>query len=376
MRRTTLAAAAALISLLLPASAAGAAAGDRATAFGYLGGSVVPHQLPQRLEPASDGSVYVIAEDVVSKLRPDGWPDAAFGTVRMTPSLAEPMDAAAHGTGLVVVAEVGADRGELRRYLPNGAPDPAFGTVALDSSFARVHVDGSDRILVVSAGRVTRYTAAGRLDPTFGVAGVATVPTGPLAVGPGGELTLLSEQSLHRLTPDGAVDPTFGVAGRASVAIQHWTFTDVVAAPDGRAFVAGNRLVDQTQRIVVAAIAPTGQFDRTYGWQGVTTTDLCCGRDTLLDALVLADGSLAAHVLLETPFGGRSALVRFGPNGLLDPGFAGRGWRLVSERQPVVDRGKSLGNIWYSGPLAVQPGGRLLVGQSGQERAVIYAFDG
>src|SRR5262249_46542165 len=111
--------------------------------------------------------------------------------------------------------------------------DPSFGTygsTALDPTNgfdigADVAIQPDGRIVVAGTSTVARLLSDGSSDPTFGVAGIATMPanTGASAVAiqsDGGivlagvaDVQADTKMGVVRMTALGTVDPTFGTAG-------------------------------------------------------------------------------------------------------------------------------------------------------------------
>lgn len=119
----------------------------------------------------------------------------------------------------------------------------------------------------------------GTLDPSFGDAGVATIPGEPFTVtavsedGDGRVLVLSAPASgfeVSRLAPDGTVDASFGTAGRVALEplaseFARASFTDILALDDGAVLVTG--LVDDggTGRGAVLRLTADGALDPAFG---------------------------------------------------------------------------------------------------------------
>ncbi|MEZ6183745.1 MAG: hypothetical protein R3F62_01905 [Planctomycetota bacterium] len=224
----------------------------------------------------------------------DGTLDATFGTAGFS-VLASGTDDEAWGVavdaqgGIVVTGQVGSgatqDMG-VWRLLEDGSLDPAFGAVGqstfddaaggagADTGYA-LTLDAQGRILVagrslaVSGGSdmtVWCVDAAGALDPTFGVGGVAVLndpggTVGAVDVAYGIAVDRLSGQivvvgngtglagfdaTVWQLDPNGASDPIFGVGG----AVQHNGAAGGNASDQARAVT-----VDLQGRIVVVGMS-------------------------------------------------------------------------------------------------------------------------
>jgi uncharacterized delta-60 repeat protein len=144
-------------------------------------------------------------------------------------------DLAVQPDGKIVVVGDAHEGMLVLRFLDNGALDPAFGTggrVTIGTTFNFGHgvaLQPDGTIVVagyVDGGTVVRLTATGALDPTFGNAGIATTtPREANDVTVRGDGTLvvcgLTSQGagtqqygyVTRLSATGAVDTTFGTNG-------------------------------------------------------------------------------------------------------------------------------------------------------------------
>jgi uncharacterized delta-60 repeat protein len=133
---------------------------------------------------------------------------------------------------------------------------------------------------------LVRLLGDGSLDPTFGVAGVRTLDLGgfdlpgPILVQPDGSLILAGASAstrrivLARVDANGTLDPTFGVGGLASVPLTGDTIAPValIEQGDGRLVVAANDGNSSTNRIVVVRWLPNGTLDPAFGTGGLMTT--------------------------------------------------------------------------------------------------------
>ena len=267
------------------------------------------------------------------------------------------------------------ERLSAARIRPDGSRDPGFagdGTLETDLGlgstieFGDGAVDASGRFLLSGSASqklfVARFTADGGLDPSFGAAGVTTLPA-PSGFFAGGELGIQSSGkiivggenhpgsapndtlNLYRLTADGDPDPGFGTGGR------------VVAGTRPTAEL-GSIEIDTQDRIVVSestytftsssheyAVAtryhPGGAPDASFGDGGearVETSPFVGGPPR-----AALDASDRAYVALATVAHGDS-LLRLDGGGDPDPAFGIGGFQSIG--QPA----RSIG-------LAVLPGG-------------------
>jgi uncharacterized delta-60 repeat protein len=224
---------------------------------------------------------------------------------------ADPAAIAIQPDGKLVVAgtDLTDTRGErgyfavaLARYNTHGTLDPSFGAggrvVAKISEYgsgASAAVLQADGKIVVagtagSAGPVfLRYTADGKLDPSFGTRGMAT----------GSQFVHgLALQQDDKLVAAGSVD---GSSGRRD-----------------------------SRDLGVSRYMPNGGLDRSFGKGGKAVTDL--GAGAIANAIALQANSkvVAAGTRNSSDF----AVVRYLTSGKLDGGF-GRGGRVLTDFGPV-----------------------------------------
>ncbi len=286
------------------------------------------------------------------------------------------------GTPMLALARLrpdgGIDRsfgGDAQREAPAGGVLERRGTniLAIASQGNRVLVGGEAES---GPAYVARYTAHGRLDRSFGrgtgmahfahrqargaVTALLALPhRGLYAAGYLGANFLLA-----RLGRDGVPDPSFGRAGRV--------LTDPTRRPacgcslaeglardrHGRLLVSGTLLAHRptgyftpesvagARAIALARYRPNGRLDRGFGRGGVARTRVgprAAGRGIALqrDGRIVVAGSSARRNGDRTRF----TVVRYRPNGGLDPSFFGDGifsrrlGAIASEAwDPLVDR--------------------------------------
>jgi uncharacterized delta-60 repeat protein len=225
---------------------------------------------------------------------------------------------------------------------PPGWIDTGYGNAGLaqitdvaPTAPARLAVDTQSRALLLTGGTspvVTRLTAAGLPDPAFGTAGRAALSSTAaaagwfgLAAGPGNTSIALGGSSgrlvLQKLLPAGRPDPGFGTAGVASVPV---TAPPTLAAPaavvavaDGGAYVWW-QLAGTPTRSVIAKVTATGAADPALG-AGTPTPGSVTLTGLAIRGLAL-DGS-ALVISATTSPGGASQLRRLTAAGTPDPTF-------------------------------------------------------
>jgi uncharacterized delta-60 repeat protein len=141
------------------------------------------------------------------------------------------------------------------------------------------------------------------------------------------------------------------------------TFTDVRTLGSGKILLSGKR----GSRVIVVRLNNDGSFDRTFGKRGIFSMDFgrpakCNCADEV--AMVrdyhgrILVGAIAGPGAFRNDSGGyKLRLIRLGPDGRLDRGFASRGFADQSARNPINFRSLSV---------AVQDDGRILLAGEGR----------
>jgi len=218
---------------------------------------------------------------------------------------------------------------------------------------------------------VARFTAAGRLDPSFGTGGVAVIGApgqwdlayavvvqtdGRIVVG-----GLVNERpAVLRLTATGHLDPGFGSGGVVPVfEAGHQYVTALALQDDGKILFTGSVFA-------VGRIEADGELDPSFGTGGVALTPV--GWDpnagTTYNALALqADGRIVVGGSFNGPtWGGpveTASLARYTSAGMPDPTFGAGGFVQTNLDTDYADRGTKITS------LAIQPDGRIVaVGQA------------
>jgi uncharacterized delta-60 repeat protein len=241
----------------------------------------------------------------------------------------------------------------LARYTARGKLDPSFGrggkvVTALGSSHqaqpAAVAIQPDGKIVaagwILTRGRqpssefvVARFTVRGKLDPSFGRGG--SVATGfrlggeasGVAVQADGKLVVAGSVNTDsfgvvRYTADGKLDPSFGAGGKVITdvasggAIAH--VSGLALQPDRKLVVSGNA----EGSITLIRYTAGGDLDSSFGRGGVVITDLGPGRQAQAQAVAIQrDGKIVAAGSSSGDF----ALVRYTDGGSLDSSFGAGG---------------------------------------------------
>jgi uncharacterized delta-60 repeat protein len=158
-----------------------------------------------------------------------------------------------------------------------------------------------------------------------------------------------------RALAGGGLDPSFGGDGRVTTAFTHGGFANAVAVQgDGRIVVAGCAGgEDSSGDIAVARYLPDGTLDPTFGDDGTVVTSIGTGFE---EATAVALDDQGRIVVTGHDDEARFAVVRYLPDGTLDPAFGGDG---------IVTTGFTSGTDIAHG-IVIQPDGRIVVaGQAG-----------
>jgi uncharacterized delta-60 repeat protein len=271
-------------------------------------------------------------------------------------------------TGMVTNPSTGqVDVGTVR-YNTDGSLDASFGAGGKVISDFAGGTDMALRVVVQADGKIVaggmatgastgldfalvRYNTDGSLDTLFGNRGWATtdffgrsdvitdmelLPNGKFVVvgGATNPYTRSVDFALARYNSNGSLDTSFATYGAPGVAVQDFFGKDDVAyattlQPDGKIVVGGLAFNPYTNSndVALARFNADGSLDTTfatYGAPGVVTSDFAKGYDQSLALAIQPDGKIlsAGHTVIP----GRSfdfALVRYNPDGTLDPTF---GW--------------------------------------------------
>jgi uncharacterized delta-60 repeat protein len=129
--------------------------------------------------------------------------------------------------------------------------------------------------------------------------------------------------ALVRYLPAGRLDPSFGDAGIVKTAIGRRAHgQDVTVQRDGKILVAGSGHNGSDNDFALVRYLPDGRRDPGFGDAGIVTTRLGSGDDEAHALALQGDGKIVV-VGWSTAAGGlrRFAVVRYNPDGSRDTGF-------------------------------------------------------
>jgi uncharacterized delta-60 repeat protein len=317
----------------------------------------------------------------VVRLAPDGSLDRSFGTNGVVatgfggPSGGGRADAVAAVPGGGVVAAGATSHGDfaLARYNAEGSLDSSFGTggrvttnLGGDARANSVLVRrGGGLVLAGSASTslaLAAYDPDGLPDRSFGDGGevVDALLPGALAAAPavgGGIEVITSDLRVARYGFDGSRDAAFGAGGAVTLGSDLSSespadaeASSIIVEPDRSVLVAGSAATAGHRDFALARYRADGSLDPAFGANGRVTTDPGGPRGGgALAAARQRDGRIVLAGYSGDGAGRRPTLVRYLPDGSLDPSF-GDGGVVVA------------GSCCEADSVVAEPGGRVVVG--------------
>jgi len=188
------------------------------------------------------------------------------------------------------------------------------------------------------------YAQYGTLDPTFGNGGFVITPSGmgnDLVIQPDGKILVtgsifdsLEHFALIRHLPNGERDSSFGNNGIVLLPDQPYGAVgwQIALQADGKILVAGghNFAGPQPSDLLLVRFLPDGHLDPSFGSNGIVSWDALGDREIVRALVIQRDGKiLVAGQATETALGIRLFLVRFSSDGQLDTDFGNGGALLL-----------------------------------------------
>jgi uncharacterized delta-60 repeat protein len=232
---------------------------------------------------------------------------------------------------------------------------------------------------------LARYTARGRLDPSFGRGGTVLTDFGShndfanavairdgklVAVGSGNRVPGPNDFALARYTADGSLDPSFGRGGKVltDLGSDSDTANAVATEADGKLVAAG-----QGVAFALARYTADGSLDPRFGRGGKVLTGFGSLSDIAHAIAIQADGKLVAVGSSGEP--ASFALARYAPDGSLEPSF-GRGGKVLTDFGSSRDAAAGAVAIQADGKLVAAGGSRVLGDGRPDFALARYAADG
>jgi len=155
---------------------------------------------------------------------------------------------------------------------------------------------------------------------------------------------------IFRFSADGVLDPTFGVAGVATYAptIEKDSLTAVGVQSDGKILAVGHSRPAGITRMVVVRYLANGTLDTTFGTSGVLFPDFLTGENTYgRDIEVLSDDTFTViGFALKADTTSPLLMARYSASGELDATFGTNGMvTLNTEIEGRVCTGAGLGLV-------------------------------
>lgn len=264
-----------------------------------------------------------------------------------------------------------------------------------DDAAADVAIQPDGKIVVVGTSfQLDRFALArldrdGTLDTTFDDdgkvttnAGDGTDSGGAVAIQPDGRIVVAGQSwtlsgwdgiDVVRYETDGKVDPTFGTDGIATVDLTEGSdgagdmASGVAIQPDGKIVVAGDAggAAEFTSGFGLARFDDDGTPDATFHGDGKVVTNFTRWDDSASDLAIQADGTIVAVGVAGYSWDtvATFALVRYDPDGTLDGSFGDHG--KLRTRFPTIASDDPVGIVgaWAAG-VALQPDGKIVVAGS------------
>ena len=284
---------------------------------------------------APDGRIVVVGarvadqKSVIARLMPDGSLDHSFnGSGFAAPQAGIPFVVTVDGSGRTIVAGDDSTGGLVWRFRSDGRLDSTFGTAGIarlagSGSFSAVAVDATNRVLLTGMSRsgrdfVARLSVNGLADPGFGTNGISAGWTvfglGGLAIQPDGRIVVGGSNGLHlaglRLLANGAPDPSFGTNGVAVL----WNLAATASAADVAVLPGGDVLLvgsgGNTPSIrgafgVAVRLLPDGRIDSSFACGGAAWAHLSLAGSRFEHVAVAGNSA----VLIGEDTGGRSPVL-------------------------------------------------------------------
>ena len=252
----------------------------------------------------------------------------------------------------VVVAGTAGTHFAVARYNPDGSLDLGFDedgkvttSFGINAAGSGVAIQPDEKIVVAgTAGTdfaLARYYSDGSLDTGFGNDGKVTTSFGSKATGsdiviqPDGKIVIVgtagTDIALVRYNPDGTLDLGFDGNGKVTTSFgTNAAGSGVVIQPDGKIVVAGTVGPNNATDFAIVRYNSDGSLDFTFGSDGKVVTNLDAMSDSGNAITLQPDNKIVVAGSKGIYFGTMFTLLRYNPDGSLDPYFGDNGIVITS----------------------------------------------
>lgn len=309
---------------------------------------------------------------------PGTWAGAAANLVQPDGRIVTAGQAKVNGIDVILANRFNADGSLDTGFGTNGTVTVPVGAAAgMDSGAALVR-QGDGKLVLVGTGTVSagmhftavRLTSNGARDKSFGTQGIATVPIGrtsianAVVVQPDGRIVISGgaifgsevRYAVTRLTAKGNLDTSYGTNGITSVPVTG-TAWGMVLQSDGRV-VLGGQATTGSRPYVAVRLTSSGALDPTFDGDGIRTVDVA-GGGMCVGIALQGDGRLVLTGAVDTASGTAVGTIRLNADGSLDPAFGAGGISTFA------------GNGVNA--LVIQPDGRIVLAGVGATAARLLA---
>lgn len=302
---------------------------------------------------ASDGTGYIFS---VARFRADGQPDSTFDGDGVVVTQLEPGSrndnvntVAVQPDGKIIAGGNSNNNFVLVRYNVNGSLDASFNGTGI----VRTPLPGSSviySVVVLSNGKIlaggssnpaatlsdftlARYNPNGSLDLTFDGDGIVTTDINTsssdilysLAIQPDGKIAAAgssnSDMAVVRYSADGTPDNSFNGNGKLLIDFGNNEIAYSLAIQaDGKLVAAGVSNSITTFNTAVARILPGGQPDNSFDLDGKVSTAVG-DFDQFYSVVIQQNAKIVASGTTYRSGTSDYLIVRYNPDGSLDPGF-------------------------------------------------------
>jgi|GEM_PF-3589928 len=242
----------------------------------------------------------------------------------------------------------------VNRLNPDGTLDTSFGengSILINGPFGspffvtEAELQSDDKIVFIGLTNSTFYlvrlTADGMLDSSFGDNGflLQDFPEADsqgldLLIQNDGKILAVGSYSLDdddayliiRYLADGSVDTSFGEQGFTAINPDGWDqrLLDVALQPDGKIVCAGSS--SPIGRSILIRFSPDGILDTSFGEEGIVDANLSNNENSFCNLAIYPDGRiLAAGDIISSSSFTDFSLARYLPDGMPDPSFGNNG---------------------------------------------------